>query len=87
MTPDDRLEREFADALEPTDAQLRRMEVRLEQTFAAPPMSLTGEWLRLLRVRPLLHGALALVGSALLWGTSPLAAIGLALLQGLRSAG
>ncbi len=84
MTPDDRLEAEFEDALAPSAAQLRRIEARLERAFHAPPISLTEEWLGLLRVRPLMHGALAFGATALLWGTSPLAAVAVALLRGLR---
>ena len=83
MTPDDSLEQAF-DALDPSAAQRARIEAALEPVFSARPLSLTQEWLDLLRLRPALHGALAFGASALLWGTSPLAALSLALVRALR---
>ena len=83
MTPDDSLEEAF-EALEPSAAQRSRIEDALEPVFSARPRSLTMEWVDLLRLRPALHGTLALGASALLWGTSPLAALSLALVRALR---
>ncbi len=83
MRSDDAMERTF-EVLDPTAAQRARMESALEPVFFSPPVSLGREWAELLRLRPLLHGTLALGATGLLWGTSPAAALLLALARAVR---
>lgn len=82
-TDDDRLEDAFelvgADA-----AQLARVERRLGGAFDAPPRPLWQEWVELLRIRPLLHGGLAVANAALLVGLSPIAQLLAAALRSLN---
>lgn len=71
-TADERLEQAF-EAFEPSAAQTARMARALEDAFERPPRSLAAEWVELLRIRPLWHGALA-GASALLVFATPLGA-------------
>jgi RNA polymerase sigma-70 factor (ECF subfamily) len=76
------LERAFG-ALSPGEASEARIRTALAPVFDAPPRSLAAEWVEILRLRPVLHGALALGSATLLGATSPLVALPLALLRAL----
>lgn len=60
------------------------MERALEPAFNAPVKSLAAEWLELLRIRPLLHGALAAATTAGLAMLSPLGMVLAALVKAAR---
>ncbi len=78
--PDDpRLLKRF-ETLEPLPAAVARMRGGLHQALEAERRSLLGEWVALLRVRPVLHTAYLVGATGVLLVSTPLGAILRALL-------
>ena len=67
-------------SLDPTDAQVGRMERAVMSALQQPRLSLVQEWIDLLRVRPLRNPGLALAAACLLLLTTPLGLIPLSLI-------
>ncbi|MDF1561821.1 MAG: hypothetical protein P1V51_02185 [Deltaproteobacteria bacterium] len=78
--PDDRLLLEALEALEPLPAQVARMRGRVHAKLEAERASLLGEWLALLRVRPVVHTAYLFAAAVVLLVSTPLGALLRALL-------
>lgn len=60
--------------LSPSPEIIARIQERLPPT--PPERTLAAEWLELLRVRPIVHGAMTLAAAAVLMLATPLAALG-----------
>ena len=79
--PDDRLLLSAFEELEPLPAQVARMRGTIHRKLAAERASLLGEWLELLKVRPVVHTTYLLAAAVILIVTTPLGAILRALLM------
>ena len=73
--PDDRLLLSAFEQLEPLPARVARMRGVVHRKLEAERVSLLGEWLALLRVRPVVHTAYLLAAAAVLLVSTPLGAI------------
>ena len=78
--PDDPRLLEHFEALEPLPAAVARMRGGMYRALEAERSSLVGEWVALLRVRPVLHTAYLVGATGVLLVSTPLGAILRALL-------
>ncbi len=80
MTDDERLTRAFG-ALGPTEEAVARVAGALGERFEAPPQSLLAEWVELLWIRPVVHGATVLAAAGVAAFASPVVSLALLLLR------
>lgn len=73
--PQDRLLLTAFEELEPLPASVARMRGTLHRKLEAERTSLLGEWLELLKVRPVVHTAYLLAATVVLLVSTPLGAI------------
>jgi hypothetical protein len=72
---DDRLLLEAFEALEPGPVTIARMRRVVHRKIEAERASLFGEWVALLKVRPLVHAAYVVAAAGVLVLTTPLGAL------------